>query len=656
MYKLSKKPKRYIPALDGLRAVAVLAVIAYHLDMGWASGGFVGVGVFFVLSGYLITDLLISEWRVSGRINLAYFWLRRGKRLLPAMLTMLMAVVFLLAVLDRSRLANLWGELWAAMLYVSNWQLIARQVSYFESFGPPSPLGHLWSLAVEEQFYLIWPFAMALLLSFTRKRSRLLLAFLAGALLSALAMAFLYDPGSDPSRVYYGTDTRAFALLIGAALAVVRPSEGRDRRAITRSGKIALELCGAAGFLTVLLMIMQTDEYAASLYRGGLVLLSVATALLIGAIVHPASAIGRLLSCRPLRWAGVRSYGLYLWHYPVIVMTTPAVQTDGPSLLLTVFQVAMSVLLSALSWRFIEQPVKNGVLGRLWKRMKEYHGSLMPLQTGKNMHGAVFLGVLIVLCVFSSGSVGVGAKSAVNSGPAQTALSAGNPAYLPKLVVERGQAVKRDPPSHLPIAAKEETEGQELPGTPLPSPAEQTPAVNPAPSTPASTAPADAANEAEDPGTDDGSNISIIGDSVILDVEPYLKEELPGIVIDGLIGRQLSQAAEVVDQLRAEERLGERVVIELGTNGVFPEKQLRGLLDSLNDVEQIVLLNTRVPKKWQDAVNQTLSEVVRDYPKAVLVDWHGHSAGQDDYFEKDGVHLKPKGAEAYASLLLEAIR
>ena len=345
--------------LDGLRAVAVLAVLLYHLNVGWASGGLLGVGVFFVLSGYLITDLLLAEREREGAIALGRFWLRRARRLLPALWVMLVVVTLWIVFLDPSQLGGIRGALLAALLYFSNWWYAFQHVSYFASFGAPSPLGHLWSLAVEEQFYLVWPFLLWLGLRLSRGRrgaagrdvplAAMTLLLAAG---SAAAMMLLYHPGYDPTRVYDGTDTRAFGLLVGAATAFLWPSRRLGQAASARRSWL-LDGCGALGLAGIVVLVWRTTEYSAFLYRGGLVLLSVATAAVVLAAAAPASRIGALLGWRPLRWVGVRSYGIYLWHYPIIVLTTPA---DGSrSLVRAALQVAACLLLAALSWRFVEE-------------------------------------------------------------------------------------------------------------------------------------------------------------------------------------------------------------------------------------------------------------------------------------------------------------
>ncbi len=364
-----------MPGLDGLRAIAVLAVIAYHLEFGWAPGGLLGVGIFFTLSGYLITDILLAHM-ARRDMRLVDFWLGRARRLLPALFLMLIVVVAWVTVFGPAQPSKFRDAVIAAVFYVSNWQLIFQHVSYFARFGAPEPLGHLWSLAVEEQFYIFWPFLLLLGTRLVREapgtpaamRPRLALATLALAAASAIAMAVLYHPSLDPSRLYDGTDTRAFELLAGAALAMVWPSR-RLTPKIAAGARNVLDGAGAIGLLAIVLMIWRTNQYSPFIYEGGLVLLSFATVLVVAALAHPAGRLGLLLGWAPLRWIGVRSYGIYLWHFPIIVLTSPR-GPHGPDLLRGALQVGATFGIAALSWRFVEEPVRHGALGRLWKRLR----------------------------------------------------------------------------------------------------------------------------------------------------------------------------------------------------------------------------------------------------------------------------------------------
>jgi peptidoglycan/LPS O-acetylase OafA/YrhL len=358
---------RYIPGLDGVRAVAVLSVIAYHLNVHWAQGGLLGVGVFFTLSGYLITDLLLGHWHRHGDLGLALFWLRRARRLLPALFLMLAAVSVWAAVLDASQLAQLRRQVLAAALYFGNWSTIAQHGSYFARFAAPLPLDHLWSLAIEEQFYLVWPWLLWLGIWTVRSRKGLALLTLVGAAASALAMGHLYHPGYDPTRVYEGTDTRAFGLLIGAALAMVWPTRSA-RPPVGPVARNLLDGLGVLGLVLILVLVWRTSSTSAFLYPSGFVALSLATAAIVAAAVNPTSRLGPVLGWRPLRWVGVRSYGIYLWQWPIIVLAGTAqssVHWGSAGL-----EVAGTLLVASLSWRYVEEPIRHGALGRLGRQVR----------------------------------------------------------------------------------------------------------------------------------------------------------------------------------------------------------------------------------------------------------------------------------------------
>ncbi len=362
---------RYVPGLDGMRALAVLCVIAYHLNVPWAKGGLLGVGVFFTLSGYLITDLLLGHSDRFGNLGLGSFWLRRARRLLPALFLMLIVVSIWVALFDASQLSEVRRQVVSAALYFANWSTIASHGSYFSRFAAPLPLDHLWSLSIEEQFYLVWPWLLAALLYLVRNRRALTLVILGGAAVSAVVMARLYHPGYDPTRVYEGTDTRAFGLLIGAALAMVWPtriSRLSLRRSIRSPG--LLDTVGVVGIVVILLLVWRTSSLSSFLYPTGLVLLSVATVAAIAAVVNPSSMLGEVMGCPPLRWIGVRSYGIYLWHWPIIVLWGRA--EVGVHWGRAALQVAATMVVAALSWRYVEEPIRQGALRRLRTRSRSH--------------------------------------------------------------------------------------------------------------------------------------------------------------------------------------------------------------------------------------------------------------------------------------------
>ena len=352
---------RHVTALDGIRGFAVLAVIAFHTGQSWARGGFLGVDVFFVLSGYLITTLLLVEWHRTGSIGLGGFWSRRARRLLPALLLVLVGVggyaYFFARVADVRSIRH---DALATLGYVANWRFIFAKAGYFDSFAVPSPLRHMWSLAVEEQFYLVWPVtALVLLRRFRSPRALLVVAVLGGAA-SMVAMSLLFHPGRDPSRAYYGTDARAHTILIGVAVAVLLL--GRAHEA-SPSRSRPLALAGVIGALFLVWACVTVDGQRAFLYRGGSALVALATAAVIASVVttafpHP---LARVLSLRPLAFVGQISYGLYLWHWPIVLVLTRA-RTGLTGIPLLGVRVLATFAIAYLSWSLVEMPIRRGAL------------------------------------------------------------------------------------------------------------------------------------------------------------------------------------------------------------------------------------------------------------------------------------------------------
>lgn len=664
------KPHRYMPGLDGLRAFAVLAVVIYHLNTGWAPGGLLGVGIFFVLSGYLITDILAGQWDRNRRFEMADFWVRRARRLLPAMLVMVAVVSLWCLIGDHSRLSALGGDVPAALLYVSNWWFIFHKVSYFESFGPASPLGHLWSLAVEEQFYLIWPFMLLLGLKFLSKRGQLSVWILSLSLISALLMALLYIPGEDPSRVYYGTDTRIFALLVGAALAVVWPST-KLKTQVSPPALTFLDTAGALSLLLLIWLVWHTNEYQTFLYRGGMLIIAIITALLIAVLAHPASRLAAIVGCRPLRWLGKRSYGLYLWHYPVITLSTPQVNTDDPSILKAVIQVAVSLALAELSWRYVEQPI----------RQKGFRHVLQRTFKKRSTRIWLYGGVAALVFILFSATLGHALTVRGQDRGGQTDSSAESVISTPPTNVSHvTNAQNKD---HVTEAASKKDSSNGKQDHTDKKDTDSTGVKEQGHSTLEKTEPQDSDSSSGGAGTKDsasashpgkttadsgsaynrkklskiisGKGVTAIGDSVMLDIEPYLRQTMPGIIIDGKVGRQMNEASAVIQQLSSNGQIGSKVIIELGTNGSFTKEQLDDLLSQLSSAKKIILVNTRVPRPWESIVNDALNAAAAEDPRVTVVDWYSASKGQDAFFASDGVHLNPSGARVYATLVANAI-
>jgi peptidoglycan/LPS O-acetylase OafA/YrhL len=348
----------YMPGIDALRAIAVLAVFFYHVSTGgWMPGGFLGVDVFFVISGYLITALLLSEYRRAGHLDVLRFWLRRARRLLPAVAVMIAVTLVAAAIFTPGDVSGLRGDAVASLFYVNNWHLVLSDQSYFQEFARPSLFRHLWSLSVEEQFYLLWPLVFAAGMTLFGKR-RLLIGVLAGAVASTVLMIILFDPSGDSSRVFYGTDTRGVGLLLGVALAMVwhpsrlRPITGRGARWI-------LDGVGVLALVMIVRTFLDVRDFDPGLYRGGFLMLAVWTALLVAVLAHPAARLGRVLGNPPLVWLGLRSYSFYLWHWPVLALTRPGIDVPMHGPLLVALQLGVTLALADLSYRYVEQPFRQ---------------------------------------------------------------------------------------------------------------------------------------------------------------------------------------------------------------------------------------------------------------------------------------------------------
>jgi peptidoglycan/LPS O-acetylase OafA/YrhL len=409
-----KRNQRYMPGLDGLRAIAVLAVIVFHLGFGWAPGGLLGVGIFFTLSGYLITDILLSQVSSRGRIQLVQFWLARARRLLPALFLMLLVVTAWVTIFGPAQPDQFRKAVVSSIFYVNNWEQIFANVSYFARFAPEGPLNHLWSLSVEEQFYILWPFLLSLGVKLVHERPlasgvrpRLAVLAIALAVVASIEMAILYHPSLDPSRIYYGTDTRAGGLLFGAALAMVWPSRRLSRR-ITPQARNTLDGLGVLGLLIIALMIWQVGEFSRFLYQGGFVVLSLATVMVLMPLAHPACRLGRWLGVRPLRWVGARSYGIYLWQTPIIVLTGPGGRPPE-GLLGKALQVAAIFAVAAASWQFVEEPIRHGAIGRFFARRRSVGWKWETFAPGMRV-AIVSLGVVLLVAV--AGMAGVNSSTA----------------------------------------------------------------------------------------------------------------------------------------------------------------------------------------------------------------------------------------------------
>ena len=647
----------YRPGLDGLRALAVIAVLLYHADLTWIPGGFLGVEVFFVISGYLITALLLKEWCQRGRVDLRSFWMRRARRLLPALYLLLVVTLAYAVVFLPGEVARLRGDVLAAFGYVTNWYLIFGQESYFETVGQPSLLKHLWSLAVEEQFYLFWPlvFAVGMGVGAMRLRWRVLAVTLAGAVASAVTMAILYVPGVDPSRIYYGTDTRATGLLFGAALAFLWMPGEKYRTADTRHHRLGaarrgrfrrrwgwitptlLDLLGVAALGGLLWFCLKLGEFQPFLYRGGFALVALTTVATIMTVVHPRTRLGAgLLGWGPLRWLGQRSYGIYLWHWPVFMVTRPDldVPLDGPPLL--ALRLTTTVLLAHLSYEYVEEPIRRGALGRAWSKLRQAQGPRRKKLRSRWLGAFTF-----ILTVCATLAVAV-----VQAEPPD------QPSYLSSM--KAVHTAKEVPPP--PATAEDEgATSDKLEGTPkagYKSDDNSGGAGVEASNAEAGSEKTHAKGHASAGEPAFTGSVSAIGDSVMLGAVGSLQKDIDGLtVVDAEVGMQVYNAIGILKARRASGQLGEVVVIHLGNNGIFTEKEFDEIMQTLSGVDRVVFVNVKAPRAWERPNNEVISAGVQRYPNAVLVDWYSASVNRPELFYSDGFHLRPRSQRMYADLV-----
>ncbi len=612
----------YRPGLDGLRALAVAGVVLYHAGVSWMPGGFLGVDVFFVLSGYLITSLLLAERRREGSVGFKAFWLRRARRLLPAVLLVIFVCLLAASTIARDDLARTRGDALASLVYLTNWHLIAASHSYFNAFGRPSLLQHLWSLAVEEQFYLFWPLVLLGSLKLVGRRWTIVLIVLL-ALASTVLMWSLYNPNQDPSRVYYGTDTRAATLLVGALLAFAWPLGGFRDEVSPRAARV-LDGVGCVALLGVLAFFVRVQDYDPWLYRGGFLLIALCTAVLIAVVVHPASMLGRALGTRTLRWLGVRSYGIYLWHWPVMMLTRPGIDVPWRGTFVILTQIALTVALAALSYRYVEMPVRAGAAQRRLRAWLDAHTPRERLRwTAGSLSGcALVLGLMLGLPA---------PGSAVGSGQTATPAALVRAANLADVLRGEGGGA---------TGAGAGTGTGDPGGAPL-------------------SASALAGQDGDaDVGATAGSlpsgPILALGDSVMLGCALVLEQRLGSrLRVDAIVGRQAADTIERIAEYRAEGALPQTVIVQLGDNGPVWYANMQRLRTVLSGVQHVVIVNVRVARSWQNEVNSQLASYVSSWPQAVLANWYAHSSVG---LLVDGVHPSVPGRSIYANVIVAALR
>lgn len=604
------KKNKYITGIDGLRALAVLMVLSYHLKLPFAKGGLLGVTVFFVISGFLITRILILDIENTYTIDLKTFWLRRIRRLLPAVLTMVTVLIFATAVFNRVLFTKACPDLLSVIFGYNNWWQILNQVSYFENAGAPSPLTHCWSLAIEAQFYLLYPLLLMFLARFRESRKWSARVTFVLALISMGLMWLMFDPAKDPSRVYYGTDTRAFSLLFGAFLALSEDSE----RFSERMSPALCDVVGGISLAGLLYMMIAIDGYSSFLYKGGQGLASVLTMVVVFTITNKEGMLSRILSVYPLKWVGDRSYGIYLWHYPVILLVSNG---EKSTWWMTIIEVLITVLLTELSYEFIETPIRHGVIGKniafLRKRpanKRERMKQLRLLKRCMKLGGAVFVvGVSVILCVAFV--------------PRENALD--NIEELEKQALDASKIA--DKKASETVTSTDERKDEEVQRENL-----------------------------SDEELLESLKLLLIGDSIALGAADEFYDVFPNSICDAAVSRYTTESYAIYDSYVNEKGWnGDGVIFALGSNGLLYDS-LGTLKGKVGADRPFFVITSRAPHvNWEESNNREIYEFSESTENTYLVDWYKFSEGHSEYFVEDGTHLSDEGAKAYINCIEEAV-
>ena len=641
--------RRHIAGLDGLRAIAVAAVIAYHFLPGLLPGGFVGVDVFFVVSGFLITTLLLDEREANGRISLGSFWQRRARRLLPALVVLILVCCTFVLTVRGDLLVRLGRQVVGALTFSSNWLFIAQNSNYFGQ-GAPQLFRNLWSLAVEEQFYVLWPLALIALVLIRSSGIRFAV-ILSLAAVSAIEMAALYSP-ANPSRVYYGSDTHSFGLMIGAALAILVRWEKPLNVDYGETGwqHFCRKNAGWIGFLSLgglLASLWFVSDTSAITYRGGLLLVSVLTAAVIWAATRRKALLGRALDVAPLKAVGKRSYGLYLWHWPVLVLIQAAIpgwttHTAG-QWMIAALALSITIPVAELSYRYVETPIRRNGLRAL--RMP---GPMFRARSRGAVVGAAIAGVLVL-------TAGVSTATAIASSTTQTTaqryIERGERAIADAEHANRGHATENGRETH-PDRRNTASPAPTPPASPLPS------------ATPSASATAQPAGDGGPSAStvpltllapQSGAQITAIGDSVMLASAPELEAEFPGIAINAVVSRQAREAPGIIQSLAAQGQLRQTLVIGLGTNGFLGTGTLQAIRTAAGPSRNIVFVNIFANREWQAEVDTDLASYVSSDPHAALADWHDAIAAHTDLLAPDQIHPGSAGGAIYANCVALAL-
>ena len=624
-----------IEGLDGIRALAIVAVLVFHLNASWLPGGFLGVDVFFVVSGFLITTLLVREHERSGRIAFGNFWARRARRLLPALVVTVTLSTLIARLVSGDLLVHVGRQIVGALTFSTNWVEITAGSSYFDQTAPQLFM-NFWSLAVEEQFYLVWPGLTLLLVTFLSARTRVAVA-LGIAAVSTVLMGLLLEPESDATRVYYGTDTHVMGLMIGAALAFawvsprlaprIRPSR------LGAAGRWAVP-CAAATLVACLMFLDETDTVT---FRGGILLASLASGVLVlGVLDRPpgrATTWQRLTGHPVARWIGERSYAIYLWHWPVILLVArdnPSAPGTASHLFTRAWCLLVTLALADLTHRVVETPFRRhgfgGVLRMIGAFLLSWSRRTRQVVAGTALTAMLALTIVVL-----------------------TAPDQSETARMLRANETAAAALARGAGPASPTAAPTTPTA----GTTSPDPPRQGSSATPAVVPPAATKSVDAANAKADFTMPTGRQLDGYGDSMMVGSIHALDYYFPGIRMDAKSNRRWSDGLAAI-KARGE---GNRraVVLAFGTNAGVEAGAVAAALDALGPDRMVVLVNLMGPFARIDDDNAALLAAAASRPNVIVADWAAAVRDHPDQLQSDRIHPSLKGSHLFAKTVRQAL-
>lgn len=631
------KKNRFITGYSGLRALAVIGVILYHLDPNSFMGGYLGVPIFFVLSGYLVTDHMMNSYVQTGSYDNKHFYLSRIKRLYPQLITVLWLSAAYIFVFQRNLLAKLNQIVLANLLNVYNFWQIGNGQSYFERFASnESPFTNLWTMSIEGQFYIVWPIIIYLLVKLVRKKKNIFWILFGLSLASAIEMAVLYLLRFDINRIYYGTDTRFFSLGLGAVLALIWPIAQLNPH-VRKKDTLILDIMGLVSFVIMMMLFFSKamDSQRSFAYCGGMLLFTLDICILAGVIAHPGSHWNRILTNKLFDWIGSRSYGIYLYQFPVMIFFEDKVNIGDHPNAYHIIEIILILLITEITYRLIEKPMSK----TSWSKTKAYFARIFDWDATDYAKKIQAFIAFLILIVGSAAIIVASRVKAENFNKSQLAerinqntkkQKTDNAKLIKKLKKQKQK--KEDKSKAIQEATKQATQH------------------------PVNKSYVKYGISQLDLQLAQKVQVTAIGDSVMAGSSSNLKQLMPKALIDAAVSRQLNVAFGLLDNYKSQGVLADNVLIGLGTNGPFSMDDLNKIMYAVGPRRKVFWVNVHVPTRdWQNSVNSLIKQGAKRYHNLIVIDWYSYSKNHPKWFYGDHTHPNLIGSKYYSALITKTI-